>query len=161
MTSEAFKLKSLSEQVRNDIIRDAEVRLQERLAREAEEQARKEAEEKARQEEIQRLKEAEAKALADTAAAEAEAKAAAEVEAKAAAEAEVRRAEESASRVEPNALTQGESSTFVPLVLKTLEDLQKEQKEVRARLDQQDSVNVNIQNLLTQLLQRMPPPPNP
>jgi hypothetical protein len=154
MTSEAFKLKNLSEQVRNDFIRDAEARLQERLAREAEEQARREAEERARQEELQRVREAEAKALADVVAA-------AEAEAKAAAEAEVRHAEESASRVEPDALTQGESSTFVPLVLKTLEDLQKEQKEVRARLDQQDSVNVNIQNLLTQLLQRMPPPPNP
>ncbi|KAI5383973.1 hypothetical protein KIW84_071094 [Lathyrus oleraceus] len=116
MTSEAFKLKSLSEQVKDDFIRDAEVRLQKRLAREAEEQARKEAEEKARQEEIQRLKEAEAKALVDAAAAvEAEAKAAAEAEAKAAAEANARRAEESASRVEPDALTQGESSTFVPL----------------------------------------------
>ncbi|KAI5398803.1 hypothetical protein KIW84_064256 [Lathyrus oleraceus] len=78
MTFEAFKLKSLSEQVRNDFIRDAEARLQERLAREAEEQARKEAEEKARQEELQRLKEAEAKALA-----------------------EARRAEESASRGPP------------------------------------------------------------
>ncbi|KAI5444937.1 hypothetical protein KIW84_013277 [Lathyrus oleraceus] len=153
MTSEAFKLKSLSEQIRNDFIRDAEVRLHERLAREAEEQARKEAEEKARQEKIQRLKEAEAKSLADAAAAKAAAKAAAEAEA--------RRAKESVSRVELDALTQGESSTFVPLVLKTLEELQKEQKEVRARLDQQDTINVNIQNLLTQLLQRMPPPPNP
>ena len=44
MTSEAFKLKHISEQVRNDFIRDAEARLQERLAREAEEQAKKEAE---------------------------------------------------------------------------------------------------------------------
>ena len=148
MTSEAFKLKNLSEQVRNDFIRDAEARLQERLAREAEEEARREAEERARQEELQRVREAEAKALADAAAA-------AEAEAKAAAEAEAKAAEEQ------NALTQGESSTFAPLVLKTLEELQKEQKEVRARLDQQDTVNANIQNLLTQLLQRMPPPPNP
>jgi translation initiation factor IF-2 len=147
MTSEAFKLKNLSEQVRNDFIRDAEARLQERLAREAEEEARREAEERARQEELQRVREAEAKALADAAAAEAEAKAAAEAEAKAA--------------EEQNALTQGESSTFAPLVLKTLEEFQKEQKEVRARLDQQDTVNANIQNLLTQLLQRMPLPPNP
>ena len=52
MTTEAFKLKGLSEQVRNDFIKDAEIRLQERLAREAEERARKEAEEKVRQEEI-------------------------------------------------------------------------------------------------------------
>ncbi|KAI5434087.1 hypothetical protein KIW84_021087 [Lathyrus oleraceus] len=131
MTSEAFKLKNLFEQ------------------------ARKEAEERARQEEIQRVKEAEAKALADAVAAEAEAKAAAEAEAKVVAEAKALHAEEQ------NALTQGESSTFVPLVLKTLEELQKEQKEVQARLDQQDTINANIQNLLTQLLQRMPPPPNP
>ncbi|XP_050875791.1 eukaryotic translation initiation factor 4 gamma-like [Lathyrus oleraceus] len=74
MTSEAFKLKGLSEQVRNDFIRDAEIRLQERLAREAEERARKEAEETAKQEELQKIKEAEPKALADVAvAAEAEA----------------------------------------------------------------------------------------
>ncbi|XP_050890236.1 proline-rich receptor-like protein kinase PERK10 [Lathyrus oleraceus] len=86
--------------------------------------ARKEAEEKARQEEILRLKKAEAKALAIAATAEAEAKVVAEAEA--------RRAEESANRVEPDALTQGESSTFVPLVLKTLEEVQKEQKEIFA-----------------------------
>ncbi|XP_050889103.1 extensin-like [Lathyrus oleraceus] len=77
------------------------------------------------------IKEAEAKALTEAAAAaEVEAKAAAEAEAKATAKAEARRAEEYANRVAPDALTQGESSTFVPLVLKTLEDLQKEQKEV-------------------------------
>ena len=56
MTSEAFKLKNLSEQVRNDFIRDAEARLQERLAREAGEEAKREAEERARQEELQREK---------------------------------------------------------------------------------------------------------
>ncbi|XP_050889574.1 eukaryotic translation initiation factor 4 gamma-like [Lathyrus oleraceus] len=110
MTSKAFKLKGLSEEVRNDFIRDAEIRLQERLAREAEERAHKEAEEKAKQEELQRIKEAEAKALADAAAA-----AEAEVQAKAAVEAEARLTEESATRVEQDALTQGESSTFVPL----------------------------------------------
>jgi hypothetical protein len=181
MTSEAFRLKNISEQVRNGYIRDAEARLQERLAREAEarrleeerlareaeeearrleeeklareaeEEARRLEEERAREAEILRIKEAEAKALADAAAAaEAEAQAAAEAEAKAAAEAQ-------------QALTQGESSTFgfAPLVLKTLEELQKEQQVVRARLDQQDSVNVNIQNMLSQLLQRMPPPQNP
>ncbi|XP_050890705.1 eukaryotic translation initiation factor 4 gamma-like [Lathyrus oleraceus] len=79
----------LSEQVRNEFIRDAELRLQERLAREAKERARKEAEEKARQEEMQRIKEAKAKALAD----------AAEDEAKAAVEGEARIAEESANRI--------------------------------------------------------------
>jgi hypothetical protein len=148
MTSEAFKLKHISEQVRNDFIRDAEARLQERLAREAEEEARRQEEERARQAEIQRAKEAEAKALADAAAA-------AEAEAKAAEEAEARAAEEH------SALTQGESSSVIPMVLKTLEELQKDQKELRARMDKQDTVNDNIQNMLAQLLQRMPPPPNP
>jgi hypothetical protein len=90
MTSEAFKLKNISEQVRNGYIRDAEARLQERLAREAEEKSRRleeerlarEAEEEARRQEEERAKEAEAKALADAAAAaEAEAQAAAEAEA--------------------------------------------------------------------------------
>ncbi|XP_050875545.1 eukaryotic translation initiation factor 4 gamma-like [Lathyrus oleraceus] len=138
MTSEAFKLKGLSEQVRNDFIKNAVIRLQERLAREVEERARKEAEEKVKQEELQRIKEDEAKALAAAAAAAAAAKA----QAKAAVEAEARLTEESTTRVEQDALTQGESSTFVPLVLKTLEELQKEQQEVRARLDQQDSVDL-------------------
>lgn len=112
MTSEAFKLKHISEQVKNDFIKDAEARLQERLAREAEEEAR--------QAEIQMAKEAEAKALAA---------AAAEAEAKAAAEAKARAAEEQ------SALTQGESSTVIPTVLKTLEELQKDQKELKARMD--------------------------
>ncbi|KAI5429355.1 hypothetical protein KIW84_034094 [Lathyrus oleraceus] len=156
MTSEAFKLKHISEQVRNDFIRDAEARLQERLAREAAEEARRleeerlarEAEEarrleeeKARQAEILREKEAEAKALADAAAA-------AEAEAQATAEAQ-------------QAMTQGESSSVVPMVLQTLEELKKDQKELRARIDKQDTVNDNIQNMLALLLQRMPPPPNP
>jgi hypothetical protein len=155
MTSEAFKLKNISEQVRNGYIRDAEARLQERLAREAEarrleeERLAREAEEEARRLEEERAKEAEAKALADAAAAaEAEAQAAAEAEAKAAAEAQ-------------QALTQGESSSVVPMVLQTLEELKKDQKELRARMDKQDTVNDNIQNMLAQLLQRMPPPPNP
>ncbi|KAI5418243.1 hypothetical protein KIW84_042751 [Lathyrus oleraceus] len=139
----------ISEQVRNDFIRDAEARLQEKLAREAEKEARRQEEERVRQAEIQRAKEAEAKALADAAAAaEAEAQAAAEAEAKAAAEAQ-------------SALTQGESSTVVPMVLQTLEELKKDQKELRARMDKQDTVNDNIQNMLAQLLQRMPLPPNP
>ncbi|KAI5387002.1 hypothetical protein KIW84_073231 [Lathyrus oleraceus] len=90
-------LKHISEQVRNDFIRDAEARLQEKLAREAEEEARRQEEERARLAELQRAKEAEAKALADAAAA-------AEAEAQAAAEAQ-------------SALTQGESSTVVPMVL--------------------------------------------
>ncbi|XP_050895315.1 pollen-specific leucine-rich repeat extensin-like protein 2 [Lathyrus oleraceus] len=72
-------------------------------------------------------------------------------------------AAEEAAKAKANALTQGEHSNFgfAPMVLKTLEELQKEQQVVRVRLDQQDSVNINIQNMLPQLLQRMPPPPNP
>ncbi|XP_050909606.1 uncharacterized protein LOC127123429 [Lathyrus oleraceus] len=106
------------------------------------------------EEAIKRIREAEAKAIAD---ADAEAKA------KANAEEATRLAEESAAKARDDALTQEESSNsgFIPLVLKTLEELQKEQQIVRARLNQQDSVNVNIQNMMSQLLQRMPPPPNP
>jgi hypothetical protein len=47
------------------------------------------------------------------------------------------------------------------MVLQTLEELKNDQKELRARMDKQDTVNDNIQNMLAQLLQRMPPPPNP
>ncbi|XP_050896692.1 uncharacterized protein LOC127103483 [Lathyrus oleraceus] len=161
MTSEAFKLKGLSKQVCNDFIKDAGIRLQERLAREAEERERKEAEEKVRQEELQRIREAEAKAVVDVVAAAAAAEA--EEKAKVDAEEAARITEEAAAKANADALTQGEHSNFgfVPLVLKTLEELQKEQQVVRARLDQQDSVNINIQNMLSQLLQRMPPPPNP
>ncbi|XP_050896898.1 eukaryotic translation initiation factor 4 gamma-like [Lathyrus oleraceus] len=160
MTSEAFKLKSLFEQVRNDFIRDAGIRLQERLAREAEERARKEAEEKSHQEELQRIREAEAKVVTDDVAANA---AEAEAKAKADSEEAARIAEEAAAKANADALTQREhsNSDFVPLVVKTLEELQKEQQVVWARLDQQDYVNINIQNMLSQLLQRIPPPPNP
>ncbi|XP_050889619.1 uncharacterized protein LOC127094896 [Lathyrus oleraceus] len=157
MTSESFKLKGLSEQVYNDFIRDAGIRLQARLAREAEEKARKEAGEKGRLEEEQRIREAEEKVVAAAATAKAEAKA------KADAEEAARIAAEEVAKARADALTQGEQSNsgFSLLFLKTLEELQKEQQVVRARLDHQDSVNTNIQNLLTQLLQRMPPPPNP
>ncbi|XP_050884429.1 uncharacterized protein LOC127087565 [Lathyrus oleraceus] len=83
----------------------------------------------------------------------AEATATAEVKAKAKVDAEeaARIAAEEASKDRDDALTQGEQSQsdFAPLVLKTLEELQKEQQVVRARLDQQDFVNFNIQNLLT------------
>ncbi|XP_050909036.1 uncharacterized protein LOC127122792 [Lathyrus oleraceus] len=101
---------------------DAEIRLQERLAREVEERARQEVEEKERQEELQRIRDAEAKALADVAAAEVEAKAKADTEEAA------RLAKEPAAKARNDALTQGESSNsrFFPLVLKTLEELQKE-----------------------------------
>ncbi|XP_050895685.1 uncharacterized protein LOC127102350 [Lathyrus oleraceus] len=118
ITSEAFKLKGLSEQVCNDFIRDAGIRLQECLAREDEERARKEDEEKACQEEEQRIKEAAEKVVVDTATAvEAEAKAKSE------AEEATRIAAEEAAKAKADALTQGEHSNsgFVPLVLKTLE----------------------------------------
>ena len=89
---------------------------------------------------------------------------AAEVESKAKVDAEeaTHIAAEEVAKASTDALTQGEQSNsgFSPLVLKTLEELQKKQQIMRARLDHQDSVNNNIQNLLTQLLQRMPPPSN-
>lgn len=148
MTSEAFKLKGLSEQVQNDFNKDAGIKLQERLAREAEERERKESEEKARQEELQRIREAEAKAIVDAAAAEGEAKA------KVDAEEATRIAEEAAANAKADELTEREHSNsgFAPLVLKPLEELQKEQQIVWARLDQQDSINVNIWDMLSQLL---------
>ncbi|XP_050916472.1 uncharacterized protein LOC127131604 [Lathyrus oleraceus] len=157
MTSKAFKLKGLSEQVCNDFIRDTGIRLQERLAREAEERERMEDKEKARQEELHRIREAEAKVVVDVAATEDEAKAKVDTE-----EA-THITEEVVAKANADELIQGEHSNsgFVPLVLKTLEELQKEQQVVRARLDQQDSINVNIQKMLSQLLQRMPPPSNP
>ncbi|XP_050877382.1 uncharacterized protein LOC127081143 [Lathyrus oleraceus] len=103
------------------------------------------------------IKEAKEKVVAAATAAEAEAKAKAEAEEAA------RVAVEEVAKAKADALTQGEHSNsgFAPLVLKTLEELQKEQQVVRARLGQHDSVNINIQNMLSQLLQRMPPPPNP
>ncbi|XP_050914811.1 uncharacterized protein LOC127129721 [Lathyrus oleraceus] len=160
MTSEAFKLKGLSEQVNNDFVIDAGVRLQAHLVIDTEEKARKEAEEKARLEKEQRIREVEEKVVVEVVFA-----AAAEAEAKAKVEAEevARIAAEEAAKANADALTQGEQSNsgLAPPVLKILEELQKEQQVVRARLDHQDSVNNNIQNLLTQLLQRMPLPPNP
>ncbi|XP_050896109.1 uncharacterized protein LOC127102823 [Lathyrus oleraceus] len=54
----------------------------------------------------------------------------AEAKAKVVDEEEARLAEEFAARVRNDALTQGESSTFVPLVLKTFEELQKEQQKI-------------------------------
>ncbi|XP_050890111.1 uncharacterized protein LOC127095471 [Lathyrus oleraceus] len=104
--------------------------------REAEERTRQEVEEKARQEELQRIIDAEAKAIVDAVVAEAEAKAKANTEEAACL------AEESTAKAKADELTQGESSNygFVPLFLKTLEELQKEQQIVQARLDKQDSV---------------------
>ncbi|XP_050889550.1 uncharacterized protein LOC127094815 [Lathyrus oleraceus] len=158
MTSEAFKLKGLSEQVRNDFIKEAGERLEAHLPREAEDKARREAEEKARLEaEEEARKKAAEKASAEAVAAEAETKA------KVDAEEAAHIAAEEAAKAKDITPTHGDpsQSNFSPLVLKTLKELQKEQQIVRARLDQQDSVNSNIQNLLTRLLQRMPPPPNP
>ncbi|XP_050896622.1 uncharacterized protein LOC127103401 [Lathyrus oleraceus] len=158
MTSEVFKLKGLYEQVRNDYLREAEERLEARLAREAEEKARLKAEEKARLEaEDKARKEVKEKAADEVVATEVEAKAKADAE-----EATHIDAEEAAKLMEV-ALTHGESSNsdLASLVLKTLEELQKEQQLMRAIIDQQDSVNSSIQTFLTQLLQRMPPPPTP
>lgn len=116
MTSEVFKLKGLFEQVRNDFIREAEEWPEARLAREVEEKVRLEAEEKTR-------KEVEDKVAAEDVDVEAEAEAKVDVE-----EATHIAAEESA-KAKDIALTQGESSAsdLAPLVLKTLEELQKEQ----------------------------------
>ncbi|XP_050914681.1 uncharacterized protein LOC127129571 [Lathyrus oleraceus] len=144
ITSEVFKLKGLSEQVKNDYIRGAEERMEARLAQEAEERAREEAEERTR-------REAEERVVAEV---DVEAKAKADVE-------EVARiATEEAAKTYKVALTRGDSPTYdlALLVLKTLHELKKEQQLVRSRLDQQDQVNSGIQNLLAQLLQRMPPP---
>ncbi|XP_050915136.1 eukaryotic translation initiation factor 4 gamma-like [Lathyrus oleraceus] len=162
MTYEAFKLKGLSEQVRNDFVRDVAVRLQAHLVREAEEKAIREVEEKARLEEEQWIREVVEKVVAEAAAAAATA---AEAKAKAKAESEeaAHIAVEEAAKDNTDTLTQGEQSNFgfTPLFLKTLEELQKEQQIVRVRLDHKDSINNNIQNLLTQLIPRMPHPPNP
>ncbi|XP_050909533.1 uncharacterized protein LOC127123351 [Lathyrus oleraceus] len=118
MTFEVFKLKGLSEQVRNDYIRGAEERLEACLIKEAEEKARHEAEEKASLEaEEQARKEAEEKAATEAAAVEAEAK----VDAKEA----TRIAVEEAKKSTEVGITRGESSTsnIAPLVLQTLEEL--------------------------------------
>lgn len=150
MTSEIFKLKGLFEQVRNDFIRDAEERLEAQMTKEATEKAEREAIEKA-------AKEAAEKASAEVVARE-----------KAEQEAEVAMVTEAAQKVASKkttevTLTQGESLTtdFAPLVIKTLEELQKEHQLVRARLDKQDQVNTSIHNILAELLHSMPPPPNP
>ena len=151
-------MKGLSKHVRNEYIIGAKERLEARLFKEAEEKTLKETEEKARLEaEEQARKEAEEKASVEAAAAEAKAKA------KADAKKEKHIVAEGVAKSTEVALTRGESSTsgIAPLMLQKLEELQKEQQLVRDRLDKQDSVNSSIQNLLTQLLQRMPPPPNP
>lgn len=144
MTSKVFKINGIYEQVRNDYIRDTEKRLEARLTHEAEEQARKEAKEKAKIEAEERGRlEAEEKFVAE-----------AEANAKADAEEADRIAAEEIAKTSELALTQSESSTsdIVALLLKNLEEHQKEQQLVRARLDQQDLVNSSIQSLLGQLL---------
>lgn len=115
--------------------------------KEAKEKDRLEAEEQKRKESKEKIS-AEAAGVAE---AKADAEEAAHIDGK-----------EAAKAIEV-ALTQGESShsDLAPLVLKTLEELQKEQLPVRARLDQQDSINSRIQTILAQLLHRMPPPTNP
>ncbi|XP_050918803.1 uncharacterized protein LOC127136264 [Lathyrus oleraceus] len=143
MTSEVFKLKGLSKQVINDYIREAKERLEARLPQEVTERAMKEAKER------------------DDAKEEDEKDDVVEVEVEA--EEAARKAAEEAAKSFEITLTRSESSTsdLAPIVLKTLEDLQKEHQLVIARLDQRDQVNSSIQTLLSQLLQRMPPPPNP
>lgn len=123
MTYEAFKLKSLSEQSRNDFIREDGERLQARLAKEAEERAHREVEEKDRLEEEEKAREA-----AENVIAEAVAAAEAEVKAKSDAEEATRITAKEAAKAKDTSLTQGESShsDFAPLVLKTLEELQEE-----------------------------------
>lgn len=149
-------MKVCSKQVRNDYIREAEERLEACLARETEEKACQEAVEKARLEAEERArKEAEEKVVVEVVATEAKAKVDTE-------EATLITAEE-VSKAKEVALTHEESSNsdLAPLVLKTLEEVQKEQQLVRARFDQHDSVNSNIQTLMTQLLHRIPLSPNP
>ncbi|XP_050895424.1 uncharacterized protein LOC127102047 [Lathyrus oleraceus] len=138
MTSEVFKLKGLSEQVRNEYIRGAKERLEARLAQKAAERATKDAEDRSAAEATDKKK-------AEKAAGEAEAKAKVEAEAALAAE-PARKDAEDAEKANEVALTRGESlaSDLAPLVLKTLEELQKEQQLVRAKLDQQDQVNSSI-----------------
>lgn len=134
MTSKAFKLKGLSEQVRNNFIKEAGERLEARLARETIERAHREAEEKARLEEEEKARRevAEKASAEDAIAAEAKAKT------KADAEEAAHIAAEEAAKAKDTTLTQGElsHSDFTPLVLKTLKELQKEKQVVRAKLDQ-------------------------
>lgn len=141
MTFEVFKQKGLSEQVRNDYIREAEERLEACLVKEAEEKALKEAKEKRLKVEEQARKEAEEKAVAEAATA-VEAGTKAKVNGEEAAHV----AAEEASKTTGVALTQSESSNsdLALLVLKTVEELQKEQQIVKARLNRQDSVNSSI-----------------
>ncbi|XP_050908798.1 eukaryotic translation initiation factor 4 gamma-like [Lathyrus oleraceus] len=102
MTSEVFKLNGLSQQVRNDYIREAEERLEAHLAREAEEKAHQEAKEKARLEvEEKARKEAKEKVATEAVAAEVESKP------KAGAEEAARIAAEESAMEKEVALTQG------------------------------------------------------
>lgn len=127
MTYEVFKFKGLSKQVGNDYIIGAEERLEARMVKEAKEKARQEAEEKAHQEAEEKARlEAEEQARK-----EAEEKVAAEaaiVEAKADAEEATHITVEEAAKSTEFSLTRSESSTsdISPLMLQTLEELQKE-----------------------------------
>ncbi|XP_050909091.1 uncharacterized protein LOC127122857 [Lathyrus oleraceus] len=116
MTSGVFKLKGLSEQVRNDYIRGAEERLEARLAHEAVERVRRENKER---DDVEAVAKEEAEKAAATEA---------ETKAKAEAKEVARKAVEEATKSSEVALTQCESSIsdLAPLVLKTLEEIQKE-----------------------------------
>ncbi|XP_050889951.1 uncharacterized protein LOC127095284 [Lathyrus oleraceus] len=155
MTSEVFKLRGLSEQFGNDYIRSAKEKLEARLAQEDAEREKREAEERANPK-------AAAREAAEKASAEAATREQAEAEATLTIEA-TQKTVEDAEKTTEVALTRGESSAsdLAPLVLKTLEELQKEQQLVRTTLNQHDKVNSSIQNLLAQLLQRTPHPLNP
>ncbi|XP_050896821.1 uncharacterized protein LOC127103615 [Lathyrus oleraceus] len=125
--------------------RGVEEKLEARLAKETAEKAEREATEKA-------AKEATERATAEAVAKEKSEQEAVKVSQKAA-----------SNKATEVSLTQGELSTadLAHLVIKTLEELQKEQQLVRAILDKQDQVNTSIQSLLAELLQRIPPPPQP
>lgn len=98
MTYEIFKLKGLSEQVRNEFIRDVEERLEVQMAKEAAEKAEREAIEKA-------VAEATAREAAEKAAAEAASREKVEAETAMVAEASQKAAED-AEKTTKVALTQ-------------------------------------------------------
>lgn len=111
---EVFKLKGLSELVRNDYVKGAEERLEARLAQEAAERAKRKDEEKD-------VAEATSREEAKKVAAEAEAKAKVEAEA-------AHKVAKDTEKINGVALTQGELSTsdLAPLILNNIEQLQKE-----------------------------------
>lgn len=149
------EVEGLSEQVRNDFIRGVEKKLEVWLTQEVVEKAEREAAEKA-------TAEAAAREAAEKVTVEAATRAKAEVEAVMVVEAS-QKTVEVVEKTNEVALTQGESSTtdIAHLIIKIMEELQKEHQLVRVKLDKQDQVNSGIQSLLTEFFQKMPPTPNP